>query len=136
MALTLEEQARLQQLVTPTALSGTLASFAAKLDNTPSATGEARVLDTTFVVSRSAPALVIYTVELTVTLSSESCKLLIDGVAVGEALLNVSLLSGLISLSTTARQQLVGFVPAGSTVQLVTSGGGTVTLVQALELVF
>lgn len=107
-----------------------------KLNKIPISSVASRALDTSFVVDSDSPALVFYTVELSVTLNTIEVELQIDDVVVGNAYLDTALLSGLISLETTTRQQLVGFANAGQTVQLVSSGAGTATVISTLELVF
>lgn len=101
-----------------------------------------RNLNEVFVVAALRPALVFYTVELTVTLASSgthtdsaTVTLLIDGVSTTSTARNevtATLLLGS-AITLTYQQVLIGFATAGSTVEMVTSGTGTVTLVQSVE---
>jgi hypothetical protein len=107
----------------------------------------ARVIGTSFQPSATSPTLVIYTVQLAVaaTLGSPqtvTVDLRVDVVdppvaSVGTASLTTSQTAGLsISTSLTSQGQLVGWVPPGSYVNLVVSGGGTATLVSQTEVPF
>ncbi len=107
----------------------------------PTPTYANRTFGTQFTISSDRPALAIYTVELSVALTSLSVQLLNDfndppTTVVGEAAISTTLLSGLLSLTSVTRQQIVAWIPANSRSLLVTSGSGTATLVQPLELIF
>lgn len=99
-----------------------------------------RSLDSNFVVSGSRDALVFYTIELTasrVLTGSETAQvdLICAGNIIGTVknLLTVTLALG-VGITNTHQKILMGFVPMGSTINLASSGTGTSTLIQSLEV--
>lgn len=100
-----------------------------------------RSLNSDFIISNIQDALVFYTIELSVSLTlsgtdSETVTLMVNNVANVSIKNLITLVLGLLSLTQTNTQQeiLIGFVPAGSTVNLTTSGTGTATLLQSMEV--
>lgn len=102
-----------------------------------------RSLDTPFIISSVQDAQVSYTVDLVYTLAilgtgteSAQVDLQIDGMSIAQAknALTATLSLGL-SLTPPQRKVLAAFVPAGSTVQLVStvSSNGTATLISSQE---
>lgn len=99
-----------------------------------------RSLDTDFVIDSGRDALVFYTVELTatglisgtvfsqVTLNAQALPL-----ATVKNLLTVTLGLGVL-ITQTQQKVLIGLVPAGQTVNLASSGTGTATLANVLEV--
>lgn len=101
-----------------------------------------RALDTNFIISTTQAAQVSYTVELISTASllglntdSADVDLQIDGISIA---FSRNALAATISLGTafthTHRKVLPGYVPAGSTVRLASSGTGTSTFISAQEI--
>lgn len=106
-----------------------------------------RELDTIFQPSETSACLVFYTVELSISYSLLSpqevtVQLLSDTnsdpvIVQAEAKKSAEQLLGLaVTAIQTDRQQLVAYVPAGTYVKLATSGTGTATLVNQLEVQF
>jgi hypothetical protein len=100
-----------------------------------------RILDTDFIISSSRKSLVFYTVELTAArvltgIDSASVTLMVDGISqtIAENLLNVTLALG-VGITNTHQKIIIGYVPPGSTVNLTSSGTGTMTLIQSLEVI-
>ncbi len=121
---------------------------ASKLSSAPTPTSSVRALDTPFVVDAYHPALVSYTIELTVqagllSAQTESVDLLVGTddppvASVGQAYLNSEQLLGLVGvgIKTIARQVLMAWVPPGSWVLLSSAGTGSAAYMSGLELVF
>ena len=96
-----------------------------------------RTLDTDFVISATRAAHVFYTLELTAALSllgthTDDIAVAIIAVGVIQASIFKNLLTATIvlgwCLTLTHQKVLAGYVPAGATVRLVSSGSGTATL--------
>lgn len=107
----------------------------------PSFSNPIRALDTDFVVDWVRDAYVVYTIESSVTVAITGSQytqvdLNIDGNSNATIKHYLSMILGLLSLSVTQIHQkvLIGYVPAGSTVHMTTSGTGTATLIQCLEV--
>lgn len=122
-------------------------SLLTKLPKAVTPIGIVRILDTIFQISTTYPALVFYTVDLSVSfalLSSQAITvdLLSDASSPpttlhGQAKLLGSQLLGLgVTITNTQRQQLVAYIPAGNYVKLSSSGTGSATLINSLELLF
>lgn len=99
-----------------------------------------RALNTDFIVNSGRNALVFYTVELSTSCvltgsDDVSVLLFIDGTSRGliRNFLNVTLALG-ITVSQIHQKILTGFVPAGQTVNLTSSGTGSATLIQTIEV--
>ncbi len=102
-----------------------------------------RTLNTPFQVDLSNSSLVFYTIELVVQaplLDTQTASVLLhcNDIPSAEATLTSGQLSGisLVSLQTTSRQMLTGWIPAGHTVNLVSSGSGSSSVISSLELIF
>lgn len=114
------------------------------LTDTPNVqTGVTRALDTSFQISTTRPAFVAYTVELSSTSAQAGVdvELRVSGdnppvAVVDSAHLSAGVLLGLVTISSTGRQVLIAWVQPNEHIELVTSGVGTATLVEQLELLF
>lgn len=107
----------------------------------PSVSMPVRGLDANFVVDFARNALVFYTIDLDVSVAISGTQtaqvdLMVDSVSNATVKNKISLILGLLSLTVHPVHQkvLMGYVPAGSVVNLTTSGAGTSTLVQSMEV--
>lgn len=99
-----------------------------------------RSLDTDFVVHSTRSALVLYTIELTASrvltgTDSVQADLVVDGLSQSDLknLLSVTLALG-VGITSTHQKVLIGFILPNSTVNLTTSGTGTASIIQSLEV--
>lgn len=105
-----------------------------------STTNEIRTLNTPFIVHKTRAALCAYTIELTITDAVNASVALWHGlgsptILMGENKFTFTAGVPVGTVSSTMRQQLIGFVPANHIVQLITTGTGVVTLVNSIEVV-
>jgi hypothetical protein len=130
---------------------GMIKSTATALNNVlpaPVMSSTPRTLNTPFQVSTAGPALVVYNFEMAIQLAlltpqDIGVDLLIDVTNpptqdFGSAYMYANQTVGVsLTIAQKSREQLVGWVPAGYWVSLVTSGaGGTAALTSQLEVVF
>lgn len=119
---------------------GDLSTIVASLNISSLVSAQSRALNSDFTISSTRNAIAFYTIELSVSQAitgtdTVAVDMFLNSISVGRVkkILTVTLGLG-IAITNTDQKLLIGFVPAGSTVNLTSSGTGTATLNDSLEL--
>lgn len=114
-------------------------------DNLNVQAGVTRSLNSPFVVDALKAADVAYTIELSLTALAGGNPIQVDlqisapmgtFFTVSSAKMDANILTGLLSLGVLNRQVVSAWVPIGYSVQMVSSGTGTASIVEQTEVTF